>query len=279
MKYFLFESFKAVFVSSSLYCTIRMILFSGLRLRMNQSPIPDFSTKIRGLYGKYRAYLYISALALFFIIWRVASFKVIPTWLNNTVSVMFPLLETVMELTFRDGLEYAGRIIFNPRFVIESLYFEWFFEFRKQPKVTGGYVRTVQKLSKQCDTVFTQKLLHTIRWMRWRVIVVKKSITAHTRIIPKILFKISKTVVFGIPKSFSSSQTVNRRSPSIASRTRLILSNVFVVEGRPERESLSTEVRPPLKQLYHSFILVLHIRSLTKAFCIIWIVSELVFPS
>ena len=47
---------------------------------------------------------------------------------------MFPLLETVLERTFRDGLEYARRIIFNRRFVIESLSFEWFFEFWKQPK-------------------------------------------------------------------------------------------------------------------------------------------------
>ena len=75
---------------------------------------------------------------------------------------MFPLLETVLKLTFRDSLEYARRIIFNRRFVIESLSFEWFFEFWKQPKVTGGYVGTVRGLSKQCDTVFTQKLLHKI---------------------------------------------------------------------------------------------------------------------
>ena len=88
---------------------------------------------IRGLSVKYRAYLYISAFTLFFIIGRVASFKVIPTWLNNTVPAMFPLLETVLELTFRDRLEYARRIIFNRRFVIESLSFEWFFEFWKQP--------------------------------------------------------------------------------------------------------------------------------------------------
>ena len=175
---------------------------------------------IRGLSGKYRAYLYISALALFFIIGRVASFKLIPTWLNNTVPAMFSLLETVLELTFRDGLEYARRIIFNRRFVIESLSFEWFFEFWKQPKVTGGYAGTVRKLSKQCDTVFTQKLLQKIQLMRWRVIVLKKPITAHTRVIPKILFKISQTVVFGIPRSFSTSRTVNRRSPSFASRTR-----------------------------------------------------------
>ena len=88
---------------------------------------------------------------------------------------MFPLLETVLELTFRDGLEYVRRIIFNRRFVIESLYFEWFLEFLKQPKVTGGYVGTLRRLLKQCDTVFNQKLLHKIRWMHWRVIVVKNT--------------------------------------------------------------------------------------------------------
>ena len=99
---------------------------------------------IRGLSGKYRAYLYISVRALFVIIGRVASFKVIPTRLKHTVPAMFPLLETVLELTFRDGVEYARRIIFNRRFVNESLYFEWFFEFWKQPKVIGGYVGTVR---------------------------------------------------------------------------------------------------------------------------------------
>ena len=170
---------------------------------------------------------------------------------------MYPLLEIVQELTFRDGLEYACRIIFNRRFVIESLSFEWFFEFWKQTKVTGGYVGTVRRLSKQCHTVFTQKLLHKIRWMRWRVTVVKKPVTAHTWVIPKILLKISQTVVFDTPRSFSSSQTVNRWSPSIASYTCSILSNVFVVECRPEWESLSTEVRPPLKRLYNSFTRVL----------------------
>ena len=180
---------------------------------------------------------------------------------------MFPLLETVLELTFRDGLEYARRIIFNRRFVIESPSFELFLLFWKQPIVTGIYVGTVRRLSKQailcllrnCCTRFDE--------------------CSSTRVIPIILFKISRTVVFGIPRSFSSSWTVNRRSASISSHTRLILSNVFVVEDRPERESLSTEVRPPLKRLYHFFIRVLLINSFTKALCIIWIVSELVFPS
>ena len=93
---------------------------------------------IRGLSRKYRAYLYIAALTLSFIIGRVASFKVIPTWLNSTVPAMFPLLETVLELTFRHGLEYARRIIFNRRFVIESLSFEWFFEFGNSQKSQGA---------------------------------------------------------------------------------------------------------------------------------------------
>ena len=112
-----------------------------------------YNMHIRGLSEKYREYLYTSALALFFIIRRVASFKVIPTWFNNTVPAIFPLLETVMELTFMDGLKYDRLIIFNHRFVIESLSFEWFFEFWKQPKVTGGYVGTIRRLSKQCDAM------------------------------------------------------------------------------------------------------------------------------
>ena len=86
--------------------------------------------------------------------------------------------------------------------------------------------------------------------MRWRVIVVKTPVTTHARVIPKILFKISQTVVFGIPRSLSSSRTVNRRSPAIASRTRLMFSGVVVSEGRPERGSLSTDLRPFLNRLY-----------------------------
>ena len=99
----------------------------------------------------------------------------------------------------------------------------------------------------------------------------------HTRVIRKILFKISQTVVFGIPRSFSSSRTVNRRSPLIASRKRSMFSGV-VSEGRPEQWLLSTDVRPFLNRLYHSFICVMPILSSTKVFCIIWIVSVQLLP-
>ena len=130
---------------------------------------------------------------------------------------------------------------------------------------------TILCFAKNCCTRFDE-CAGALSW--WR------SQSPHTReLFLQILFKISQTVVFSISRSFSSSRTVNRRSPSIASRTCSILSNVFVVEGRPERESLSTEVRPPLKRLYYSFIRVLLIHSFPKAFCIIWIVPELIFPS
>ena len=192
---------------------------------------------------------------------------------------MLPLLETVLELTFWNGLQLARRITLNRLDIVEPLSFERHFQFWEHKKIAWSYLGNVRRLSELYNLVFRQKLLHKIRWRRWRVIVVKKPVTAHTRVIPKILFKISQTVVFGILRSFSSSRTVNLRSPSIASLTHSILSNVFVVEGRPERESLSTEVRPPLKWLYHSFIHLLLIHSFPKAFYIIWIVSELFFPN
>ena len=57
-----------------------------------------------------------------------------------------------------------------------------------------------------------------------------------------------ETQVFGIPRSLSSSRTVKRQS-SIASRTRSIFSGVIVLEGRPGRGTLSTDVPTFLNRL------------------------------
>ena len=94
---------------------------------------------LRGPSGKCQAYLYIPALALFFIIGWMASFKVIPTWLNSTVPAMFPLLETGLEPTFWNGLQLARRITLNRLDVIEPLSFERQFQFWEHPKVAGSY--------------------------------------------------------------------------------------------------------------------------------------------
>ena len=76
---------------------------------------------------------------------------------------MFPLLETVLELTFWNGLQLVRRITLNRLDVVEPLSFKRHFQFWEHLKVAGSYVGTVRRLSKQCDTVFTQKLLHEIR--------------------------------------------------------------------------------------------------------------------
>ena len=215
---------------------------------------------------------------LFFVIQAVAFFEVVPIWLNHTLPAVLPHLKAVLERRFWNGLQLARLFTLNRLDVVEPLSFERNFQFWEHPRVAGSYVGTVRRLAKLYNLVFRQKLLHKVRWMRWRVIVVKKLVTAHTRVIPKILFKISQTVVFGIPKSFSGSRTVNRRSPSIASRRRSMFSGVVVTEGRPGRESLSTDVRSFLNRLYHSFICVMPILSSTKAFYIISIVSVQLLP-
>ena len=52
------------------------------------------------------------------------------------------------------------------------------FNFWEHPKIAGSYVGTVRRLAKLYNLVFHQKLLHKVRWIRWRVIVVKKPVTA-----------------------------------------------------------------------------------------------------
>ena len=186
---------------------------------------------------------------------------------------MLPHLKAVLERRFWNGLQLARRITLNCLDVIEPLSFERHFKFWEHPKVAGSYVGTVWWLAKLYNFVFRQKLLHEVRWMRWRVIVVKKLVTAwpETRLF-------SSHGITQSSRKFSSLRTVNRRPPSIASCTRLMFSGVFVSEDRPERGSLSTDVRPFLNRLYHSFICVVPILTSTKAFYIISIVSVQLLP-
>ena len=76
---------------------------------------------------------------------------------------MFLLLETVLELTFWNGLQLARRITLNRLDVVEPLSFERHFQFWEQPKVAGSYVGTARRLSELYNLVFRQKLLHKIR--------------------------------------------------------------------------------------------------------------------
>ena len=73
---------------------------------------------------------------------------------------MFPLLETVLDLTFWNGLQIARRITLNRLDVVVPLSFERHFQFWEHPKVAGSYVGTARMLSELYNLVFRQKLLH-----------------------------------------------------------------------------------------------------------------------
>ena len=107
---------------------------------------------IRGVSEKYPTCVHISALVLFFVIQTVAYFEVVPIWLNHALPAVLPHLK--------------------------ALSFERHFQFWEHPKVAESYVGPVRRLAKLYNLVFRQKLLRKVRWMRWRVIVVKKPVTA-----------------------------------------------------------------------------------------------------
>ena len=61
--------------------------------------------------------------------------------------------------------------------VVEPLSFARF-QFWEHLKVARSYVGSVRRLVMLYNLVWRQRLLHKFRWIRWRVIVVKKPVTA-----------------------------------------------------------------------------------------------------
>jgi len=89
-----------------------------------------------------------------------------------------------------------------------------------------------------------------------------------------LMFKLSAemrwTVPYDSPAISQTSWIVCLRSARMASRTFAMFSGFVLVEGRPERSSSSTDVRPFLKRLYHKNVF-LWLKALSpKASCSIW---------
>ena len=91
-------------------------------------------------------------------------------------------------------------------------------------------------------------------------------------ILSRSYVKILATVVFGIPRSASSSHTVSW-SLLIAACTHSLFSGVLLVAGLPGHGLLSTDSRPSLKHLCHTSVCALLIKLSLKAFWILQIVS------
>ena len=139
--------------------------------------MPSTMQQIQGVSEKYPTCVHIFALVLFFVIRPMASFGVVPIWLNHMLPAVVPHLKAVLKREFWNGLQLARRITLNRLDVVEPLSFEHLFQFWEHPKVAESYVGTVQRVAKLYNLVFRQKLLYKVRWMRWRVIVVKKPVT------------------------------------------------------------------------------------------------------
>ena len=61
-----------------------------------------YPSDVSGVSEKYPTCVYISALVLFFIIRTVASFEVVPIWLNHTLPAVLPHLKGMLEWIFYD---------------------------------------------------------------------------------------------------------------------------------------------------------------------------------
>ena len=95
----------------------------------------------------------------------------------------------------------------------------------------------------------------------------------HDTFHPRPYIKISDTVVFGIPRSASSSHTASCQSLLIEAHTCSTFSGILLVAGLPECGSPSVGCLPSLKNLCHTFICAALITLSQKAFWIMWIVS------
>ena len=102
---------------------------------------------------------------------------------------------------------------------------------------------------------------------------------AVTLLKPKSTVKMVCTDPMLTPTSSTSSRTVIRRSCMTKVCTWLMTLSFRLVEGLPWCGSLSTNVLPSLKWLYHSFIRVILMALSPKACWIFRIVSTWVLPS
>ena len=84
---------------------------------------------IRGVSQKYPTCVHISVSVLFFVIRTVASFEVVPIWLNHMLPAVLPHLKAVLERRFWNGLQLARHITLNRLDVVEPLSFERHFQF------------------------------------------------------------------------------------------------------------------------------------------------------
>ena len=94
----------------------------------------------------------------------MASYEVVPIWLNHTLPAVLPHLKALLERKFWNGLQLACRITLNRLDVVEPLSFERHFQFWEHPKVAGAISGlyggwqscTILCFAKNCCTMFDE---------------------------------------------------------------------------------------------------------------------------
>ena len=107
-------------------------------------------------------------------------FKVLSFWPGTLLPMIFPLLETFLELFDADVVEDLQRFLFHFADISKTFPFHLAFHTREQEKVAW---RKVEWIGRMRDNrhVFCQKLLHTQGRVGRSIVVVKEPITAAPR--------------------------------------------------------------------------------------------------
>ena len=146
--------------------------------------------------------------------------------------------------------------------------FQCWFEFWKQKKVSWCEIWRVRRLWKDSRRVFGQEVTDKEQWMWGRVVMFEHPSILPPRIrscMPKFSVTISWHTVFEILTSSATSWTVKRWFERMTSWTFATLLSVFDADGHPECGSSSTEVRPSLKRVHHSYFWILPMASSLNA--------------
>ena len=204
-------------------------------------------------------------------------FEVVSLWLNTLLPAVPPLFEAFLECLYANGVQLGRRVPYNVVSWLNSSPFQLLFQLGEQPKIARSHVGRVGSLSNHRH-VFGQKSLNHLRGKSWYVVMMQLPRFADTLRMDKSSVKMECTEPVLISTSSASSRTVTRWSCMTEVRTWSTSSSSRLVEGLPERASLSTDVWPYLNRLYHS-ICVMPMASSPKTRWIFQMVSTWLSPS
>ena len=90
-----------------------------------------------------------------------------------------------------------------------------------------------------------------------------------------VLHWLRDAIVFGIPRSASSSHTVSCQPLLIAAHSHLTFPGSLLVAGLPEHGSLSTDSQPSLKHLCQTFIVLHSLKAFKSSLRAFWTIQIL----